>query len=114
LNEERSAVSVGGPTTFLIAEIDLQFGRLAEFNEVMGKLVPKLEREGWKLESAYMTVVGRSGHVIDVFELPDANAVQTVQAATRKDPEFLELISQLRDIVDSERTMLAVRTPYSG
>jgi uncharacterized protein with GYD domain len=98
---------------YLIAEIDLQFGRIAEFNEIMGQIVPILEKEGWKLEAAYMTIVGRVGHVIDIFEVGDANEVTSVQAAVRSHGEFRDLMARFVDVVDEERTMLAVRTPYS-
>jgi hypothetical protein len=98
---------------YLIAEIDLQFGRIAEFNEIMGEIVPILEEAGWKLEAAYLTVVGRVGHVIDVFEVPDANTVTSVHGIVRARPEFVALADRLAGVVDEERTMLAVRTPYS-
>jgi hypothetical protein len=99
---------------YLIAEIDLQFGRIGEFNEIMGRIVPILEREGWRLEAAYISVVGRVGHVIDIFEVPDANTVTSVQQAVRANPEFTSLMAKFVDIIDEERTMLAVRTPYGA
>jgi hypothetical protein len=99
---------------YLIAEIDLQFGRIGEFNEIMGRLVPILEREGWRLEAAYMSVIGRVGHVIDVFEVPDANTVTSVQQAVGANPQFTDLARRFTDGIDEERTMLAVRTPYGG
>jgi hypothetical protein len=79
----------------------------------MGQLVPLLEREGWKLEAAYVSVIGRVGHVIDVFKVADANAIVTAQQALRSDPEFTSLMSKFVDIIDEERTMLAARTPYA-
>jgi hypothetical protein len=99
---------------YLIAEIDVQFGRIHEFNEVMGQIVPLLERQGWKLEAAFMSVIGRVGHVIDVFRVTDANAVVSAQQALRADPEFTSLSKRLVEIIDEERTMLAVRTPYAA
>jgi NIPSNAP len=99
---------------YLIAEIDLKFGRIHEFNEVMGQIVPILEKQGWKLETSFISVIGRVGHVIDVFKVTDSNGVVAAQQALRADPEFTSLMKRFVDIIDEERTMLAVRTPYAA
>jgi hypothetical protein len=80
----------------------------------MGGLVPILEGRGWRLVGAYVSVVGRVGQVIDVFEVPDADAVPSVLAAVKAEPEFAAIAAEIAELVDQEHTMLAVDAAYAG
>jgi hypothetical protein len=98
---------------FLIARIDVAYGQLGRFNDAMSRLVPLLAERGWRLVAAYVSVIGPVGQVIDVFEVPDANAVPSVLEMVKGDPAFAAIAGELVGVVREERTMLAAATPYS-
>jgi putative N-acetylmannosamine-6-phosphate epimerase len=79
----------------------------------MAKVVPLLESRGWRLVGAYVSVVGRVGQVIDVFEVPDANAVPSVLGVVKSEPEFAAVAAELAELIDVERTTLAVDATYA-
>jgi hypothetical protein len=74
---------------YLVAYIKLHPGKVEQFTEVLQHLAPILERIGcWKLLGSYFNSIGRHNTVIDLWELPDANAVQPALDALVKTPEF--------------------------
>jgi NIPSNAP protein len=80
----------------------------------MGRLVPILENRGWRLVGAYVTVIGQVGQVVDVFEVPNADAVPSVLGAVKREPEFMAIAAEIAELVDREHTMLAVDATYAG
>jgi len=100
-------------STFLHATIKIHPGCVPRFNAVLAQMKPALEAEGWRLVGAWITTVGRLSQVVDVWELPDANAVSDVLSAVRRNPRFPEWYEELNAIVDEEVLQLMVELPYS-
>jgi hypothetical protein len=104
---------------YLLASVKLRYGTLAAFSEIMSRLIPVFEQEGWKLIGAYTTLVGDSNEVVDLWEIPDADAVNEVlgSGATAgrlaADPAFVEAFPRLQSIVVSERFTLLNRAPFN-
>jgi hypothetical protein len=100
-------------STFLHATIKVRPGCVPRFNAVLAQMKPALEAEGWRLVGAWITTVGRLSQVVDVWELPDANAVSDVLGAVRHHPTFPEWYEELNAIVDDEVLQLMTALPYS-
>jgi hypothetical protein len=101
--------------TFMIARLKLRFGQVEALSEVMADLVPILEARGWKLLAAYQTLIGDLNEVIDVWEVPDANAAYLTSAdAAASDPEFGRLASRLAEMVVGEHLSIMTTTTYGG
>src|SRR5262249_44999367 len=98
-------------STFLHATIKVHAGCLPRFNAVLAEMKPALEAEGWRLVGAWVTTVGRLSQVVDVWELPDANAVSDVLNVVRHNPKFPEWYEELNAIVDDEVLQLMVKLP---
>ena len=99
--------------TYLQATIKVRRGKLPLFDETLGAMAPALEAEGWKLLGAYVNSVGRLNEVVDLWELPDANAVASVLGALRKHPKMGKWAAALDECVEDEHVQLMIKTPYS-
>jgi hypothetical protein len=83
---------------YLQASIKLHAGKLPDFISLLNKLTPVVAKHGWKLVGSYASVVGRLNTVVDLWELPSANAVE----AALGDPELQKFGSQISEIVEDE------------
>jgi len=100
-------------STYLHATLKIRPGMVPRFNAVLAEMKPALELQGWRLVGAWMTTVGRLSEIVDVWELPDANAVADVLGAVSKDPRFPVWYAELNAVVDDEVLKLMVKVPYS-
>jgi len=100
-------------STYLHATLKIRPGMVPRFNAVLAEMKPALELQGWRLVGAWMTTVGRLSEIVDVWELPDTNAVADVLGAVSKDPRFPAWYAELNAVVDDEVLKLMVKVPYS-
>ncbi len=97
---------------YLFAHIKLRPGKVQQFTEVLGQLAPLLEKHGgWKLHGSYFNVIGRLHTVVDVWELPDANAVQTTLEKASQDPEFQKWAPSIEECVEDETLQVMTKLP---
>lgn len=59
------------------------------------------------LVGSYAAVAGRLNTVVDLWELPDPNALQ----ATLSDPEFAKYAPQINEIVEDEVLTILTKLP---
>jgi hypothetical protein len=95
------------PMVYLQASIKLKAGKLEEFVSMLNKLAPVLAKRGMKLLGSYGNVVGRLNTVVDLWELPDANALQ----AALSDPELQKLAPSISEIIEDETQVLLTKLP---
>jgi quinol monooxygenase YgiN len=92
---------------YLQASIKLYPGKLQDFIALLNKLTPVVGKHGWKLIGSYATAVGRLNTVVDLWELPDAAALQ----AALSDPEMAKAAPQISEIVEDETLTLMTKLP---
>lgn len=92
---------------YLQASIKLYPGKLQDFTTMLNKLLPVVGKQGWKLVGSYANVVGRVNTVVDLWELPNAGAVQ----AALSDPEMAKAAPQIADIVEDETLTMLTKLP---
>ena len=63
---------------YMLVRLEVAYGRVDEFSEIMSHLVPILEKKGWRLHGAFVNRIGRLNRCYDLWEMPDANAVSSV------------------------------------
>jgi hypothetical protein len=97
---------------YMIARLQVKYGKVPQFNEVMGHMVPVLEKHGYKLLGAYRTQIGRLNECWDVWEVPDANGILSVRQAAREDAEFAEWAARLPECVEEEEIRYCETLPY--
>lgn len=99
--------------TFLLARVTVKYGKAMEFNALMGELRPHAERHGWRLVGSYRSIIGELTEILDVWQVPDANAVIELRANLQAEPETIDLARRLSEIVTSEELTLADQLPFS-
>ena len=97
---------------FMLVRLEVAYGRVDEFSEIMSHLVPILEKKGWRLHGACVNRIGRLNRCYDLWEMPDANAVQSVLEVAAQEPEFAEWSPKLNDILLEEELELMNELPY--
>ena len=97
---------------YLIAHIKLRPGKVQKFTELLGSIAPLLEKHGnWKLLGSYFNTIGRLNTVIDLWQLPDANAVQSALQAASQDPEFQKWAPMIEECVEDETLQVMTKLP---
>ena len=97
---------------FVFAHIQLHPGKVERFTEMLENVAPILANvAGWKLQGSYVNNIGRIGSVIDVWEVPDANSVETLFEKLGNDPEFQKWAPVVEECVESETLQLMAKLP---
>jgi hypothetical protein len=92
---------------YLQASIKLYPGKLQDFTALLNSLLPVVGKHGWKLVGSYATIAGRLNTVLDVWELPDPNALQ----AALSDPEMQKVAPRISEIVEDETLTIMTKLP---
>jgi hypothetical protein len=99
--------------TYCVARIVIRYGKIAEFFDAMTRLVPIMEDQGWKLHAAYHTTIGNVHEALDIWELPDANAVGAGLAGALEDERFHALAPDLAAAIETETLSIMSKAPFS-
>ncbi|MEN3975136.1 NIPSNAP family protein [Emcibacter sp. SYSU 3D8] len=83
------------------------------FCEGMAKQVPIIESYGWKLIGAWVTTVGRLHTVIDIWEIPDANAYAEVMKKVAERPDYPAFWKLLEETLEEEVVTMVQKVPYA-
>ncbi len=101
-------------STYLFAEITLKPGTVQKFAAVLGEVAALLEKHGgWKLQGCFLEADGKEDKIIDVWEIPNAAAVQKGLGSLPTDPAFESLGRRLQECVESETLHLMDRQPVT-
>lgn len=93
--------------------MEVREGALGAFNTWMAKAVGLLEKQGWKLESAFIQRTGRLNTVIHIWELESFEHFGTGGRGYSKEPEFAEVRAKLDELMLSETIVFMSRSPYA-
>ena len=99
--------------SYMLVTLQVRYGKVGEFVEIMEHLVPALEKEGWQLRGAWSNSIGRLNKVYDLWEIPDASHVSSVLEVVNRDPAFREWAEKLEDCLESEQLEVMEKLPYS-
>ena len=98
---------------YMLVRLEVAYGRVGEFSEVMTHLKPILERNGWRLHGAYVNQIGRLNRCYDLWEIPDANSARSVLKIANSEPEFQEWAPKLNDLLLEEELEVMDTLPYA-
>jgi hypothetical protein len=94
--------------------LEVEASGFARFVALMGEMVPILEREGWKLEGAFMHTSGRLNTVVDLWRLEDYNHYGRGLAVLMAHPEFERFGRILGEVVRNETVVFLQPLQYSA
>jgi hypothetical protein len=92
--------------------LEVEANGFARFVALMGEMVPILEREGWKLEGAFMHTSGRLNTVVDLWRLEDYNHYGRGLAVLMAHPEFPRFAQTLGEVVRNESVVFLQPLSY--
>ena len=98
---------------YMLATVELRYGMLVKFNEILDHVKPKVEEKGWRLLGAWRVTVGQLYTVYDLWEIPDANSIQSVLNDLSQDAEFTKWAADLPECVQKETLEILEKLPYS-
>ncbi len=99
-------------SVYLIATIETQPGGMETLVGAIAQMIPILESKGWKLASAYVLRTGQLGTVIDVWEMPDFNSMNTGMGAVAMSAGFPDIQKALQSSIARETLVLADALEY--
>ena len=105
-------MSQSQPPVTVLSTIKIRSGKLPEFCELMPRLVQVMERHGWRLLGAWTHLGGRINVVIDLWQIPDANALPNGLAALMTALEWPDIARALAEYVEDETIQLMSTLPY--
>jgi hypothetical protein len=92
---------------YMSASIKLFPGKQQDFITLLNEITPMLAKHGWKLLGSYSSLVGRLNTALDLWELPDPNAVHMALS----DPEFQKFAGRIKEIVEDETLAILTKLP---
>ena len=93
---------------YLQASIKLYPGKQQDFIALLNDLIPIINKKhGWKLLGSYAGTISRLNTVVDMWEVPDANAVTALLA----DPDFQKWGPRISEIVEDEVLTILTKLP---
>lgn len=98
---------------YLHVTLTPKMGRAAELCETVGWLARGMERRGMRLVGAYRTTAGAPGRIIDLWEVPDANAVVAALEGAAGHPAHGEAIERLARSLEREELRLVEPASYA-
>jgi NIPSNAP len=99
---------------YVHATIKIKPGKMMEAYELLGRIVPEMEKGGWKLIGAYQGIIGQTSTIVDIWEVADANAVPSLMGMLAANPKMAEFGPKLLDLMAEEEFLqLMVKAPYA-
>ena len=105
-------MSQSQPPMYMLSTIKIRPGKMAEFCELMPRLVQVMERHGWRLMGAWTHLGGRINVVLDLWQIPDANALPGGLGALMTALEWPDIARALAEYVEDEVIQLMSTLPY--
>jgi hypothetical protein len=99
-------------TLFVLSTIKVRPGKMPDFCELMPRLVPIMEANGWRLLGALTNLGGRINVVVDLWQIPDANALPGGLVALLAALEWPDISRALAEYVEDEVIQLMSRLPF--
>jgi len=99
--------------TYCVARLVVRYGKLAEWNDAMGRLLPIMEDQGWRLVASYQTIIGNLHEAYDIWEIPNADAVGAGLVGAASHPDFGTLGADLAASIETETLSIVAKTPFS-
>lgn len=97
---------------YMLVRLEVRYGKVKRFSEVMSHLKPILEEKGWRLHGAWVNQIGRLNRCYDLWEIPDANGVQSVLELAGQEPDFRQWAKELNELLLEEELEVMEALPY--
>lgn len=101
-----------GPPLYMLSTIKIRAGKMLEFCELMPQVVAIVEAQGWRLMGAFSHLGGRLNVVVDLWQIPDANALPGGIQALIGASEWPDIARGLAETVEDEFLQMMTKLPF--
>ena len=99
-------------SVYLHVQLKVRYSHIDRYSEIFARMLPVLEREGWKMLGAYQALIGTYTQVIHVWRIEDPNHHPRALQAAFADQGFATAIGELAEVVEDETVQVMVPTSY--
>lgn len=97
---------------YLHTVVDLKPGQYMGYSNMMQKFAPHMTRYGWKLIFGLGPITGSIHTIFHVWEVEDFANIAKGMEACGTDPEAIEILKDLPNLVHDETVTVHAKTPY--
>ena len=99
---------------YMMSTLEIKTGGVEKFSKAMSEMaLPFLEKQGWRLNGAYMQTTGRLNTIIDLWELDDMNHYHRVLMMLMSEDFFPAFSAVLEETVLKETIVFSVKAPFA-
>ena len=95
-----------------MATIKIKPGKMTEFSALMPRIIEVAEKQGWRLLGAWTPIVGRMNVIVDLWQIPDANALPSGFGALMMTHDWPDIAQSLAECVEDEVLQLLLRARF--
>ena len=100
------------PPLYMLSTIKVRPGKMGDFCALMPQVVAIVEAQGWRLVGAFTHLGGRLNVVLDLWQIPDANALPSGIGALIAARDWPAISRGLADYVEDEFLQLMTKLPF--
>ncbi len=94
------------------ATMTLAPGKAQEVSELLARSLPLIARLGWKLTASYRLLNGPTRTILNLWDIPDANAFISLPGQLAQDPDLLKIMIGLEAaMIHNELTLMNQTMP---
>jgi hypothetical protein len=94
------------------ASMTLAPGKDQEVSDLLARSLPLIARLGWKLTASFRLLNGPTRTILNLWDIPDANAFISLPGQLAQDPDLLEIMGGLEAaMVHNELTLMNQTMP---
>ena len=96
------------------ASMTLAPGQAQTVSDLLARSLPLIARLGWKLAASFRLLNGPTRTILNLWDIPDANAFISLGGQIAQDPELLAIMGALEeDMIHNELTLISQTMPAS-
>ena len=92
--------------------VDLKPGQYMGYSDMMQRFAPYMAKNGWKLIYGLGPVSGSINNIFHVWEIENFADIAKGMEACGADPEAVEILRDLPNLVNNETVTIHAKTPY--
>ena len=98
---------------YIRTNVSLKLGQNPGYDEMMGKLVPIMARQGWRLVLGLQPMIGDFTKLLHVWEVAEFDDIRRGLEACATDPDALAILAAMPELLYTEELTVMAKTSYS-
>jgi hypothetical protein len=99
---------------YVRTNVSLKLGQNEGYNEIMDRLFPVMARYGWRFVLGLQPMIGDFTKLLHVWEVAEFDDIRRGLEGCATDPEASAILSPMPELLQTEKLVVMVKTPYSS